>query len=105
MKQFKTILSFELANYFKNKIFLGTTLFLVILIVGVMFFPRISAGFEEEEGAGEGDSLIMLVIPAAGMDEEAVQRTFAETFPNYQIQTTLLQQEELKNQYLLKLLH
>ena len=98
MKQFKTILSFELANYFKNKIFLGTTLFLVILIVGVMFFPRISAGFEEEEGAGEGDSLIMLVIPAAGMDEEAVQRTFAETFPNYQIQTTLLQQEELKNQ-------
>ena len=42
MKQFSTILKFELKSYFKNKIFVGVTVFLMLLIAGVMFFPRIS---------------------------------------------------------------
>lgn len=39
MKQFWTILQFELKSYFKNKIFIGVTLFLVALIGIVMLFP------------------------------------------------------------------
>ena len=42
MKQFRTILGFELANYYKNKLFVGITIFLIVAIVAVMFFPRIS---------------------------------------------------------------
>lgn len=42
MKQFRTILGFELANFYKNKLFVGITIFLVVVIAAVMFFPRIS---------------------------------------------------------------
>ena len=45
MKQFRRILSFELKYYFKNKIFVGVTVFLVLLLAGVMFFPRVKEGF------------------------------------------------------------
>ena len=52
MKQFRTILAFELGNYFRNKVFVGITIFLVVLIAGVMFFPRIETWFaEDNEGA------------------------------------------------------
>ena len=39
MKQFMTVLKFELNNYFKNKSFLVTTLFLAVLLVGVIVVP------------------------------------------------------------------
>lgn len=39
MKQFGKILKFELKYYFKNKIFVGVTIFLVLAIAAVMFFP------------------------------------------------------------------
>lgn len=39
MKQFWTILKFELQSYLKNKIFVGITVLLVGLIAVVMFFP------------------------------------------------------------------
>ena len=40
MKQFEKILKFELKYYLKNKVFVGITVFLVLLITIVMFFPR-----------------------------------------------------------------
>lgn len=43
MKQFRTILGFELKNYSRSKAFVGITVFLVVAIVAVMFFPRIRA--------------------------------------------------------------
>ena len=49
MKQFGTIFKFELKYYLKNKIFVGITLFLVVLIAAVMSLPRIAAIFESEE--------------------------------------------------------
>ena len=49
MRQFGTILSFELKYYYKNKIFVGITVFLVTLIAIVMCFPRVSAMFSSDE--------------------------------------------------------
>ncbi len=49
MKKFRTILGFELANYFKNKIFVGVTIVLVVLIAAVMFFPRFSQLFDKDQ--------------------------------------------------------
>lgn len=51
MKQFRKILCFELQNYLKNKIFVGVTLFLVLLIAVLMFFPRLTQKADEENGA------------------------------------------------------
>lgn len=49
MKQFATILEFELKSYFKNKVFIGVTLFLVVAIALVMFVPGIIDGRSDNE--------------------------------------------------------
>ena len=49
MNQFRKILSFELKNYFTNKIFVGITLFLVAAIAVVMFLPGIMDLVREDE--------------------------------------------------------
>ena len=55
MKQFGTIFQFELISYFKNKVFVGVTVFLVVVIAAVMFFPNIMdiIGGEKTEVAEE----------------------------------------------------
>ena len=52
MRQFRTILSFELKNYFKNKVFVGSTLFIVAVLAVVMFLPNLIGFF----GSMGGDS-------------------------------------------------
>jgi ABC-2 type transport system permease protein len=102
MKQFGTILKFELKNYFKNKIFVGVTIALVILIAGVMFFPRIQAVlksvgentgteddtvFESEEAnTGTEDGAVMLVAADNASDAEQIRDAFATVFTDYNIQ-------------------
>ena len=54
MKQFMTVLKFELNKYFKNKSFLVTTLFLAVLLVGVIvvptfFLPGLTGGASKGE--------------------------------------------------------
>ena len=45
MKQFKIILAHEFTNFLKNKVFVGITVFLVVVLAGIMFFPRIRDAF------------------------------------------------------------
>ena len=90
MKQFKTILAFELKYFFKNKVFVGVTLFLMVLIAGVMFFPRIREGFTQTtdhpgqyaEGgdSSEGGGVMYLL----GGDEDALA-LLGEAFPGYRV--------------------
>lgn len=40
MKQFRTIFGFEYRSYAKNKVFVGLTLTMLILMAAVLFFPR-----------------------------------------------------------------
>jgi ABC-type Na+ efflux pump permease subunit len=102
MKQFGTILKFELKNYFKNKIFVGVTIALVILIAGVMFFPRIQAALESvgdntgteddavfesgEANTGTEDGAVMLVAADNASDAEQIRDAFATVFTDYNIQ-------------------
>lgn len=44
MKQFKTVLKFELGNYFKNKSFLITTIIIAVLAIGVVVVPPMIPG-------------------------------------------------------------
>lgn len=69
MNQFGKILGFELKYYFKNKIFVGVTVALALLIAAVMFFPRISDAIQSGEEEGEGEEKpIMLVHTEAAED-------------------------------------
>ena len=89
MKQFGKILKFELKYYFKNKVFVGVTIFLVVLIAAVMCFPRISAAFDSgEPGSTPVDLPVMLVKAEDPARAEMVRQTFAAAFTNYNVQST-----------------
>lgn len=89
MKQFGKILKFELKYYLKNKVFVGVTIFLVLLIAAVMFFPRISAMFEKGDVTDTPTDLpVMLVKADDPAQTEMVRETFAAAFTGYDVQST-----------------
>lgn len=100
MKQFRTILNFELKSYFKNKVFVGVTIFLVALIAVVMFFPRLSASFKSEEGdvLVTEKSGVMLVMADSKENAEIIQETFAGVFPEYDVRIAEDGLEAMKSQ-------
>ena len=103
MKQFGKILKFELKYYLKNKVFIGVTVFLVLLIAAVMCFPRITAMFEEDNSIHIDDAGDVEINDVQNMDEdlpimlikaddaelaEMVRETFAAAFGGYNVQIT-----------------
>ena len=87
MKQFGKILKFELKYYFKNKIFVGVTIFLVLAIAAVMFFPRITALFETEDASDTPAELsVMLVKADDPAQADMVKQAFAAAFTDYDVQ-------------------
>lgn len=91
MSQFSTILKFELKGFFKNKIFVGVTLFLVLAIAIAMFFPRISSAFDsgsDQSGKSSGESSdnpVMFIASAQSEQAAFVQQAFSEAFPGYDV--------------------
>ncbi|MBR4206544.1 MAG: ABC transporter permease [Clostridia bacterium] len=93
MKQFGTILGFELKYYLKNKVFIGVTIFLVILIAGVMFFPRISSLFEKNETPdseipSDSSRAVMLIKEEDPAMADMVRQAFSASFMNYDVRIT-----------------
>lgn len=59
MKQFLTVLKFELNSYFKNKSFMLTTILLVVVMAGMIIIPTFIPGLLKSSGsfgAGEASS-------------------------------------------------
>ncbi len=52
MKQFGTVFKFEFGNYVKKKSFVIVTSILLIAVIGVLCWPRISAAFFAGDGTG-----------------------------------------------------
>lgn len=89
MKQFGKILKFELKYYLKNKIFVGVTIFLVLLIAVVMFLPRILDRFSSGDSTQTVENReLMLVKPAEGQEPEMVEEAFGTAFADYDVQLT-----------------
>ncbi len=108
MKQFGKILKFELKNYFTNKVFVGITLFLMIVIAFAMFFPQISSFLDSdtdirypEENNGEQapndsvDSLPVMLI--YGKEAQNVKDVFSEAFSEYNVQVAEGEESEIKD--------
>lgn len=85
MKQFKTILNFELKSYFKNKVFVGITVALVVLIAAAMFFPNIMAFFKSDDGAGPEQRPVMLIALESETQAETMREAFAAAFAGYDV--------------------
>ena len=86
MKQFGTILKFELKGYLKNKIFVGITLFLVIAIAVAMFIPNIASIFKSEDGEADAADLPVMLVHAEDSELSAlVKQYFDEVFSEYNV--------------------
>jgi ABC-2 type transport system permease protein len=91
MKQFGKILKFELKYYLTNKVFIGVTAFLMVLIAVVMFIPRIGAWFTSDDGADVEITEVystMLVKADNGQQADMVQSVFATFFTDYDVLVT-----------------
>ena len=100
MKQFGTILRFELKGYLKNKAFVGITVFLVVAIAVVMFIPNILKSFEAD-GDGEEiastDRPVMLVYAEQEGLSDLVGQYFAEAFADYEVKVAQGGKQDLKD--------
>lgn len=89
MTQFGKILKFELKYYFKNKIFVGVTIFLVLVIAAVMFFPRIAGAFTKNKQSDASSELPVMLIKTDSPElTEQIDGAFGEAFTEYQVQLT-----------------
>ena len=91
MNQFKNILHFELKYYLKNKVFVGVTVFLILLIAGVMFFPSISAviQFDKQSDTAQDRRVMLVKLEEEEQEQEqTIQEAFSAAFPGYDVQCT-----------------
>ena len=82
MKQFGKILKFELKGYLKNKIFVGSTILLVVVLAIVMFIPNIKAAFQTD---GKKEKPIMIVYAEDETLSGLVKEYFSDAFPAYNV--------------------
>lgn len=103
MKQFGKILKFELKSYFKNKGFLGTTIFLVLVTGIVMFFPRILELFPDagKEGATNTQEVMLIRIEDV-IVEDLIEKNFSSTFANYKVDITNDSEDRIKERIVTK---
>ncbi len=86
MGQFSKIFKFELKGYLTNKVFVGVTALIVVVLAVVLFFPRVMGFFDSDEpgdsdAAEPGERDVMLV---SGGDE-SVRSALAAAFPGYDV--------------------
>ncbi|MBR6675981.1 MAG: ABC transporter permease [Clostridia bacterium] len=116
MKQFATIFSFEFKSFLKNKTFVGITLFLVLAIAVVMFFPRVKEAFfdkepenelsDTEQSVGENEvetdldrtGLPVMLIKAEGEGSEALFQSFFAAFSGYDVKLSEDSLDDIKTQ-------
>lgn len=101
MKQFGKIFKFELKNYLANKVFAGVTIFLVVLLAVVMFFPRIMdavAGSDDETDTAPGELAVMLIADSDADMAEYISEAFGEAFTDYEVKAVSDGVDQIKQQ-------
>ena len=84
MKQFWSIFRFELGNYLKNKVFIGITLAIMLLIAALLNYPRVSALLSEEGESESGIQSRMLLV-AGAEERELLLPAFEAAFPGCEV--------------------
>ena len=100
MKQFGKILKFELKGYLRNKIFVGFTIFLVVLIAIVMFIPNIISAFASDDDGDTtpSDLPTMLVYAEDAEFALSAKEFFAAAFTGYHVKAAEGSIDELKDE-------
>lgn len=101
MNQFGKILKFELGSYVKNKAFVGITIFLVVTVAAVMFFPRILTVFDDGNSSNNQNDLpVMLVKADDDSQSDMFEQTFANAFVDYSVKSTNESVDSIKDKIL-----
>ena len=102
MNQLGKILKFELGSYVKNKAFVGITIFLVVTVAAVMFFPRILTVFDDGNSSNNQNDLpVMLVKADDDSQSDMFEQTFANAFVDYSVKSTNESVDSIKDKILL----
>lgn len=97
MKQFSTILKFELVGYLKNKLFVGITVFFVIASLLGMSIPKVLSEIDIED-LPDTDTKVMLVYSEDRDLMNTACEYFAAAFPGYDVKSTENGEEYIKPQ-------
>lgn len=82
MKQFFTVFKFEFKNFLKNKIFVGLTIAVALVITLVTFFPRFTGGKDISINLGEETVKSLLII---NKTDESLTETLKSTLTDFEI--------------------
>ena len=97
MRQFRKIVRFELKNYMTNKVFVGITLFAVIAIAVVMFFPRLTEAIGSDTPDPEAPRPVLL-ISADESIHAPIAASFAAAFPDHDVRLAGTDRAEIETQ-------
>lgn len=102
MKQLRTVFKFELFNFYKNKVFVGITLAFVIIIAGILSFPRVQGIFEKkgEDGTiienNPSEKEIIALQDNSGANPADTLSFFENSMPNYKFVLTDKNVDQIK---------
>lgn len=99
MKQFFTIFKHELAQYFKNKVFVITTLILILAVSGYLFAPRVGEFLNKSkntESSEEKKSEVL--VKSDNVDLEKLLPAISASFPQQNVKITKDSVDEIKKQ-------
>lgn len=99
MKQFFTIFKHELAQYFKNKVFVITTLILILAVSGYLFAPRVGEFLNKSkntESSEEKKSEVL--VKSDNVDLEKLLPAISASFPQQNVKITKNSVDEIKKQ-------
>ena len=97
MKQFLTIFKHELTQYFKNKVFVITTVILVLAVSGLLFAPRMGEVIKKSQGTENSEVKKPEVLIASDNSEiDKILPSIAASFPQTNVKITNDSKEEIK---------
>lgn len=100
MKQFYNILKFEMLGYVKNKIFVGLTIGLVILMGLMLFSPRFTSTTKNDnaqtDSSNSKSSKSILLLDSISEDKNLTLSIFQEDMPDKKIELTDKSIDDLK---------
>lgn len=97
MKQFSKILNFELNGYFKNKIFVGITLFLVIVLAVVMFLPRFLSSSDTDSATVVEDNGVIYLKADEIENSQVIADCLSDVFVGYDVKNVDYDIEKIEN--------
>lgn len=99
MKQFFTIFKHELSQYFKNKIFVITTLILILAVSGFLFAPRIGEIINKSKNAESSEEKKSeVLVKSDNANLEKLLPAIAASFPQQNVKITNDSFDEIKKQ-------